>query len=65
LLFNRYQHSEQFEERFGNDLSQIEDSLRNTFENLGDITLKLKQRTIQPYLDENYDVDLEPSTQSK
>jgi hypothetical protein len=64
LLFNRYQHAERFEERFGSDLSQIEDALRNTFENLGDITLKLKQRAIEPYVNEGYDVDLEPDTKS-
>ena len=49
LLFNFYWHYDRFKERFGHELSVMEDSLRNTFDNLGKVTLKLKQKSIEPY----------------
>jgi hypothetical protein len=51
LLFNFYWHQEEFSDRYGkSDLPELEDSLRNAFESLGDITLFLKEKTIEsPY----------------
>lgn len=52
LLFNFYWHSEEFEDRYGKaDLPELEDSLRNAFESLGDITLFLKEKTIESPFD--------------
>lgn len=57
LLFNLYWHHDKFEDRYGGkDLPELEDSMRNAFENLGDVTLELKQKTIQPFPDEGVDV---------
>jgi hypothetical protein len=43
-------------------MPELEDSLRNAFEMLGDVILFLKQKTIEPYPEESSgDVDLGPS----
>lgn len=53
LLFNFYWHQEEFEDRYGkSDLPELEDSLRNAFESLGDITLFLKEKTIESPFDQ-------------
>lgn len=40
-------------------MPELEDSLRNAFEMLGDVILFLKQKTIEPYPDEaSQDIDL-------
>jgi len=58
LLFNMYWHHDKFEDRYGsNNLPELEDAMRNSFESLGDVTLELKQKTIEPYPDEGVDVD--------
>jgi hypothetical protein len=47
VLFMFYWHQEEFQERYGKaDLPELEDSLRNAFEVLGDVVLYLKQKTI-------------------
>lgn len=47
LLFMFYWHQEEFEERYGKqDLPELEDSLRNAFETLGDVTLFLKEKSV-------------------
>ena len=49
ILFMFYWHQEEFEDRYGKqDLPELEDSLRNAFETLGDVTLFLKEKTIEP-----------------
>lgn len=49
ILFMFYWHQEEFEDRYGKqDLPELEDSLRNSFEALGDCTLFLKEKTIEP-----------------
>ncbi len=59
LLFNMYWHHDKFEDRYGgNNLPEMTDAMRNAFESLGDITLELKQKTVEPYPDEGVDVDL-------
>ena len=59
LLFNFYWHQEEFEDRYGkSDLPELEDSLRNSFESLGDITLFLKEKTVESPFDKG-DIDLE------
>lgn len=48
ILFMFYWHQEEFEDRYGKqDLPELEDSLRNAFETLGDVTLFLKEKTVQ------------------
>jgi hypothetical protein len=59
VLFNSYWHGEEFEERYGKqDLPEIEDGLRNSFEGQGDIILKLKQKTVDPDVTEGLSIDL-------
>jgi len=59
LLFNMYWHHDKFEDRYGgNNLPDMTDAMRNAFESLGDVTLELKQKTVEPYPDEGVDIDL-------
>lgn len=52
LLFQFYWHQEDFEDRYGSaDMPELEDGLRNLFEGLGDIVLKLKEHTVDAYGD--------------
>jgi hypothetical protein len=65
LLFNFYWHNERFAERFGdNEIPELEDSLRNSFEGLGDLVLFLKQKSVDPYPEEATAVDLAPGADS-
>lgn len=53
ILFMFYWHGDRFADRYGkSDMPELEDSLRNAFEMLGDVILFLKQKTIEPYPDE-------------
>lgn len=48
ILFMFFWHQEEFADRYGKgDLPELEDSLRNAFEMLGDVCLYLKERTVQ------------------
>jgi hypothetical protein len=48
ILFMFYWHQEEFEDRYGKqDLPELEDSIRNAFEVLGDVVLFLKEKTVQ------------------
>ena len=48
ILFLFYWHQEEFEDRYGKqDLPELEDTLRNAFEVLGDLVLFLKEKTVQ------------------
>lgn len=60
ILFMFYWHGDRFADRYGKaDMPELEDSLRNAFEMLGDVILFLKQKTIEPYPEEeSQDVDL-------
>lgn len=60
ILFMFYWHGDRFAERYGkSDMPELEDSLRNAFEMLGDVILFLKQKTIEPYPEEAaQDIDL-------
>lgn len=60
ILFMFYWHGDRFADRYGkSDMPELEDSLRNAFEMLGDVILFLKQKTIEPYPEEEaQDVDL-------
>ncbi len=66
ILFMFYWHGDRFADRYGKaDMPELEDSLRNAFEMLGDVILFLKQKTIEPYPEEaNSDVDLGPVANS-
>jgi hypothetical protein len=56
LLMNFYWHQEQFSDHYGkSELPEMEDAMRNAFESLGDVTLFLKERSVDP------DTDSEPS----
>jgi hypothetical protein len=60
ILFMFYWHGDRFADRYGkSDMPELEDSLRNAFEMLGDVILFLKQKTIEPYPDTaSQDIDL-------
>jgi hypothetical protein len=59
ILFLYYWHGEKFKDRYGKqDMPELEDGLRNGFENVGDIVLKLMQKTIEASPDEGTGVDL-------
>jgi len=54
-----YWHQDEFAERYGDgEMPEIEDSLRNAFEAVGDILLTLRQKTVDPYPDEMNKIDL-------
>lgn len=49
ILFLYYWHNDKFRERYGSqDMSELEDNLRNVFKNLGELALFLKQKTVEP-----------------
>jgi len=49
ILFQLYWHRDSFEERYGKQhVPELEDMLRNSFEDIGDLVLDLKQKTIEP-----------------
>lgn len=51
LLF--YWHNDDFADRYGkDDMPELEDTLRNTFESLGDLVIYLQKRSIQPLPDD-------------
>ena len=60
ILFMFYWHGDRFADRYGKaDMPELEDSLRNAFEMLGDVILFLKQKTVEPYPEEAaQDIDL-------
>ena len=48
ILFLFYWKHEDFNQRYGSDdVVQMEDSLRNVFKNLGELTLNLKEKSVQ------------------
>lgn len=52
ILFMFYWHHEEFEDRYGKqDLPELEDSLRNAFEILGDVCLFLKEKQVGDFMD--------------
>jgi len=63
ILFMFYWHGEEFSDRYGKqDLPELEDSLRNAFEMLGDVVLFLKEKTIETnFGDHGVETDLEES----
>ena len=60
LLMNFYWHDKDFAERYGkDDLPDLEDTLRNSFINLGKVVINLKQKGITDPLDATRNFDLE------
>jgi hypothetical protein len=54
ILFMFYWHGDEFADRYGkSDMPELEDSLRNSFEAVGDVLQFLKKKTIEPYPEEN------------
>jgi len=65
MLFLFYWHQEEFEDRYGKaDLPELEDSIRNAFETLGDVTLFLKEKTIGAGRDELGDPSIEEAARN-
>ena len=49
LLFVFYWHNDEFADKYGKaELPELEDSLRNTFESVGDVVLYLKEKDVSP-----------------
>lgn len=60
LLFLFYAHSDKFEDRYGKtEMPELEDSLRTAFEDLGDLCLYLKQKTIESAGEDSFEVNLD------
>lgn len=58
ILFSFYWHKDKFEDRYGKkDIPELEDGLKNAFEQLGDLLLFLKQKTIDAYPDEGISLE--------
>lgn len=66
ILFMFYWHGDRFADRYGkSDMPELEDSLRNSFESVGDVLMFLKQKSIEPYPEESdVSVDLGPAANS-
>lgn len=48
VLLSFYWHSQEFADRYGkSDLPELEDSLRNAFDAVGEVTLFLKEKTVE------------------
>lgn len=59
ILFMYYWHNDKFKDRYGQqDMAELEDNLRNVFKNLGELTLFLKQKTIEPDQADSSEVEL-------
>jgi len=59
ILFMFYWHNDKFKDRYGQqDMVDLEDNLRNVFKNLGELTLFLKQKTIEPDAADSSEVEL-------
>lgn len=59
IMFMFYWHQDEFEERYGKqNIPEFDDGLRNAFEAMGDITLYLKKKKVEPHPDEMADIDL-------
>jgi hypothetical protein len=59
ILFMYYWHNDKFSEHYGQeDMSKLEDSLRNVFSSLGELTLFLKQKTIDSGGSNNAETEL-------
>jgi len=63
ILFTFYWHGDDLAERYGKeDLPELEDSLRNAFEQVGDVLLFLRQKTVEPYPEEiGFDINPQES----
>ena len=58
LLMNFYWHQEQFSDHYGkSEMPEMEDAMRNAFESLGDVTLFLKERSVDPDTDSDPNID--------
>jgi hypothetical protein len=65
IMFMFYWHNEEFMDRYGKqDMPELEDTLRNAFEVLGDLCLFLKQKTIEPMADEVGEPKLEEAARN-
>lgn len=60
ILFLLYWHQDEFADRYSkSDIPELEDSLRNSFEAIGDLALFLKERDVTPLLGGGPDADLD------
>ena len=65
LYFNFLWHHDLFENRYGSDkLSDMEDSLRNNFDNLGDLVLSLKRTGVDPLPGEQMEEGMEEQAEA-
>ena len=65
ILFLFYWHQEEFEDRYGkSDMPELEDSIRNSFEALGDVTLFLKEKTIESPFEQGAGMGLDESARN-
>ena len=59
ILFSFYWHGDEMQDRYGKkDMPDLEESLRNAFEAVGDVVIFLKQKTVEPFPEEGFNPDL-------
>jgi hypothetical protein len=64
LLFKFYWHGEEWQDRIGKaDMPALEDGLRNSFENLGDLVLELETKDVGAGLDDDAFVNIEDAAE--
>lgn len=60
LLFLFYAHNDKFQDRYGKaEMPELEDSLRTVVEDMGDLCLYLKQKTIEASAEDGFEVNLD------
>lgn len=66
ILFMFYWHNDEFSDRYGKaDMPELEDTLRNSFEVLGDLVLFLKEKDVEPLMrGENSEPDVEEASRN-
>jgi len=66
VLFMFYWHADEFQDRYGKgDMPELEDTLRNSFENLGELVLFLKEKDVEPLMrGDDSDPDVEESARN-
>jgi hypothetical protein len=58
ILLALYWHPEKFSDRYGQqDMAELEDTLRNSFEQTGRLALFLKQKTVEPEVETGLNLD--------
>lgn len=65
ILISLYWHGEEMRDRYGkSEIGELTDSVRNTFSNLGDVVLYLREKSVKPESEDLNDLSLRDSANS-